>query len=110
MSHPTPSRLPSSPGTPSMADSLREDDTLPGPPAHWDPVGQAAPPPEGAPGAAGRFVVCAEIARGGMGVILRARDPRLGRETALKVLRAEHQRDPAMVRRFVEEAQITGQL
>src|SRR5262249_11340272 len=92
-----------------MADSLREDDTLPGMPAHR----RHGPPPSDrdAPAlAALRFVVCGEIARGGMGVVLRARDPQLGRELALKVLLADHQGDPAMVRRFQEEAQITGQL
>jgi serine/threonine-protein kinase len=43
-------------------------------------------------------------------VVLKGRDRDLGRDVALKVLRAEHLANPAMVRRLVEEAQIGGQL
>src|ERR1700730_17271953 len=51
-----------------------------------------------------------EIAHGGMGAVLRARDVKLGRELAVKVL-LEHLRDRhEMIHRFVEEAQIGGQL
>ncbi len=42
--------------------------------------------------------------------MLQARDVDLGREVAIKVLRDEYQRRPEIVRRFVEEAQIGGQL
>ena len=38
------------------------------------------------------------------------RDPDLGRDVAMKVLHPGHAGDPALVRRFVEEAQIGGQL
>ncbi|MFO0956321.1 MAG: serine/threonine-protein kinase [Isosphaeraceae bacterium] len=58
----------------------------------------------------GRYEVAGELARGGIGVVLKGRDRDLGREVALKVLRAEHANNPAMVRRLVEEAQIGGQL
>jgi hypothetical protein len=58
----------------------------------------------------GRYDVAGELARGGIGVVLKGRDRDLGREVALKVLRAEHLANPAMVRRLVEEAQIGGQL
>ena len=58
----------------------------------------------------GRYQVLGEIARGGMGVVLKGRDPNLGREVALKVLHASHAHNPAMIQRFVEEAQIGGQL
>jgi len=51
-----------------------------------------------------------EIARGGMGAILKGRDVDLGRELAVKVLLEAHQGSPDVVRRFVEEAQIRGQL
>jgi serine/threonine-protein kinase len=51
-----------------------------------------------------------EIARGGMGVILRGRDPTLGRDLAVKVLLEKHAGRPEVERRFVEEAQIGGQL
>ena len=45
-----------------------------------------------------------------MGAILKGRDPDLGRDVAIKVLREDHRDNDDMVRRFVEEAQISGQL
>ena len=42
--------------------------------------------------------------------MLRGRDVDLGRELAVKVLLECHEGHPEMVRRFVEEAQIAGQL
>src|SRR5262249_44577240 len=63
-----------------------------------------------APGRLGRYELWEEIGRGGMGAVLRGHDPELGRDLAVKVLLPELQHDPAMVRRFTEEAQIAGQL
>jgi serine/threonine-protein kinase len=60
--------------------------------------------------ACGRYVIDGEIARGGIGVILRGRDPDLGRDLAMKRLRAEHATNPLMIQRLIEEAQIGGQL
>jgi serine/threonine protein kinase len=51
-----------------------------------------------------------EIGRGGMGVVYRARDLALAREVAVKLLLEGYEPDSAAARRFVEEAQITGQL
>ena len=45
-----------------------------------------------------------------MGAILKGRDVDLGRDLAIKVLLEKHRDQPEMVRRFVEEAQIGGQL
>jgi serine/threonine protein kinase len=45
-----------------------------------------------------------------MGVILKGRDPDLGRDMAFKVLKTEHVGKPAAEQRFVEEAQVGGQL
>jgi serine/threonine protein kinase len=45
-----------------------------------------------------------------MGVVLKGRDTDLGRDLAVKVLLDRHSDDPAMVCRFIEEAQIAGQL
>ena len=57
-----------------------------------------------------RYQLFGEIARGGMGAVLKGRDPDLGRDLAVKVLLESHQDKPELVRRFVEEAQIGGQL
>lgn len=57
-----------------------------------------------------RYHVSGELARGGVGVVLKGHDIDLGREVALKVLRAEHVGNPSLTRRLVEEAQIGGQL
>ena len=57
-----------------------------------------------------RYRIDGEIARGGMGAVLKGRDPDLGRDVALKVLREDLRENGDMVRRFVEEAQICGQL
>ena len=58
----------------------------------------------------GRYQLLGEIARGGMGAILKGRDTDLGRDLAIKVLLDQHRDNPELVRRFVEEAQIGGQL
>ena len=65
-----------------------------------------------APGAVGtcRFQLQGEIARGGMGAILKGRDVDLGRDLAIKVLLDSHQGDSQLIQRFIEEAQIGGQL
>lgn len=57
-----------------------------------------------------RYRIDGEIARGGMGAILRGRDKDLGRDLAVKVLLESHREKPAVVQRFIEEAQIGGQL
>jgi serine/threonine protein kinase len=56
-----------------------------------------------------RFDLQGEIARGAMGRILSAWDLHLGRPVAIKVLRKSTARDLDRVR-FLEEAQVTGQL
>ncbi len=57
-----------------------------------------------------RYQLQGEIARGGMGAVLRGRDVDLGRDLAVKVLLEKYADRPEVVRRFVEEAQIGGQL
>jgi tetratricopeptide (TPR) repeat protein len=58
----------------------------------------------------GRLQLLGEIARGGMGAVLKGRDPDLGRDLAVKVLLESHRDKPDLIRRFFEEAQIGGQL
>jgi serine/threonine-protein kinase len=67
-------------------------------------------PPAPASPRAGRYRLFGEIGRGGMGAVLRGHDPDLRRDLAVKVLLEEHRDDPAIVRRFIEEAQVGGQL
>ncbi|MDP7033538.1 MAG: serine/threonine-protein kinase, partial [Planctomycetota bacterium] len=50
------------------------------------------------------------IGAGGMGQILRATDPVIGRQIAIKTLHPELLSDQTTLRRFKREAQITGQL
>lgn len=57
-----------------------------------------------------RYRLDGEIARGGMGAILKGRDTDLGRDLAIKVLLDAHKDKPEIIQRFVEEAQIGGQL
>ncbi|MEN8152149.1 MAG: hypothetical protein ABFS86_20195, partial [Planctomycetota bacterium] len=58
----------------------------------------------------GRYQVVGEIAQGGVGVILKARDRDLGRDCAMKLLRSDLLTRPSVVQRFVEEAQVGAQL
>jgi eukaryotic-like serine/threonine-protein kinase len=57
-----------------------------------------------------RYQLSGEIARGGMGAVLRGRDVDLGRDLAVKVLLERHANRPDVAQRFIEEAQIGGQL
>ena len=59
---------------------------------------------------AGRYHVLGEIGRGGVGVVYKGRDNDLGRDVAMKVLKDQFADRPDVLARFVEEAQIGGQL
>jgi serine/threonine protein kinase len=64
-----------------------------------------------APGARiGTFDILAPLGAGGMGEVHRARDTRLGREVAIKVLPGERLSDPTRRARFVQEAKAASAL
>ena len=58
----------------------------------------------------GAFEILAAIGAGGMGEVYRARDTRLARDVALKILPAEFAADPSRVARFRREAQVLASL
>lgn len=57
-----------------------------------------------------KYKVITTINRGGMGVILQARDLRIRRTVAMKVMKTSNQFSRENVLRFIDEAQLTGQL
>ncbi len=112
MSEPTPTDSALTPGSDEMAgpsaetaphaEAIRRSGgaTTPGrPPADEDPAARF-----------GRYQVLERIASGGMGAVYRCRDDDLNRDLALKILLAGHRDRPELDRRFLEEAQICGQL
>ena len=58
----------------------------------------------------GPYEVLSVLGTGGMAEVYRARDTRLGREVALKVVNDALSGDPELVRRFEQEARLAGSL
>ncbi len=58
----------------------------------------------------GPYEIVAPLGAGGMGEVYRARDPRLARDVAIKVLPASISEDPDRLRRFEQEAKAAGML
>ena len=58
----------------------------------------------------GPYEILAPLGAGGMGEVYRAKDPRLGREVAIKVLPASFSQDPDRLKRFEQEARAAGVL
>ncbi|HQR35337.1 MAG TPA: protein kinase [Blastocatellia bacterium] len=56
------------------------------------------------------YEILAPLGAGGMGEVYRARDERLGRDVAIKVLPASFAQDPDRLRRFEQEAKATSAL
>ena len=58
----------------------------------------------------GSYSIVRRLGTGGMGEVWRARDDRLGRDVAIKVLLPHFSHDPDRLRRFADEARTTGAL
>ena len=58
----------------------------------------------------GRYEVLAHLGSGGMGDVYRARDTRLDKQVALKVIGRAYARDPASQQRFEQERRLTASL
>src|SRR5437868_2983032 len=58
----------------------------------------------------GSFEITGLLGRGGMGEVYRARDLKLKREVAIKILPEEFSRDPDRVSRFQREAEVLASL
>jgi Tol biopolymer transport system component/predicted Ser/Thr protein kinase len=58
----------------------------------------------------GPYEILSPLGAGGMGEVYRAKDPRLGRDVAVKVLPPSFSKDPDRLRRFEHEARAAGVL
>jgi hypothetical protein len=75
-----------------------------------DTTTEPVPKRDDIPAFAGRFRIDGEIARGGIGIVLRAFDPQMQRPVAVKVLQPGFRGNPGAEARFHAEARLTGQL
>jgi len=82
----------------SRPDTVSDDSTIGMKPLHDLPL------------SLGRFQTLGEIGRGGMGRVLEASDPQLGRTVAVKVLLDPAEISDEQLARFAAEARITSQL
>ena len=67
----------------------------------------------GTPKSLGRYLIEAEIGRGAMGVVYRARDPNIGRRVAIKTISLTDQEpegESEYRERFLQEARAAGRL
>ena len=58
----------------------------------------------------GRYEIRSQLGAGAMGEVYHARDPKINRDVAIKVLPAEFSSDAERLRRFEQEVQATGKL
>ncbi len=63
-----------------------------------------------APERIGKYEIVGVLGQGGMGVVYRARDPRIGRDVAIKTLTEGFSGESDMLKRFYQEAGHTGNL
>ena len=58
----------------------------------------------------GKYEVVDLLGKGGMGVVYKATDPRIGRLVAIKMMTGGFAENPDLLKRFYREAQSTGML
>src|SRR5512142_857536 len=58
----------------------------------------------------GHYQITGQLGKGGMGEVYQAKDSKLGRNVAIKVLPEEFARDPERVARFQREARLLASL
>ena len=86
-----------------------EESTVVVPPTAADGSEPDTKPRAEAPVLAGRYRLGRRIGKGGMGEVIAARDEQVGRDSAIKRMRAAAPGERA-VRRFLREASIQGRL
>jgi len=94
-----------------MSDALRHrvlDDPRPPGPPRGSSLGKTSPRLAGQ--TVSHYLILDLIGEGGMGQVYRARDTRLGREVALKVISPTLSADAERIRRFEQEARAAGAL
>jgi serine/threonine protein kinase len=112
MPKPTPTPHPDAP-TPSGRTPVPEAPTNPANRAEQPTVAADAPCaaiPSLAGSCFGDFEILSELGRGGMGVVLKARQKSLDRIVAVKLLLGEHSDNPVVVARFQSEARAAAAL
>src|ERR1041385_4569112 len=97
-----------------LSSDMNEDGTVVVPPtsneaADADVDADARPPRAVQPMLAGRYKLGRRIGKGGMGEVIAARDEQVGRDVAVKRMRAAAPGERA-VRRFLREASMQGRL
>lgn len=98
--------MPAAPAAPAPCPScgaVHPDDVL------VCPVSGAALPLEGRL-LDGKFRILGRIGEGGMGTVYRARNERVAREVAIKLLHPQYARDPSTLERFRKEATAAGRI